>query len=245
MTRPWEQFLSLQDVAALQRSPKFDRDLQSFCRRPALLMIDFFRAAFGDRPVPMLEAIEEWPSSCGLAGWETLPRTQMLLERFRQLGLPIVHTTGIVEGEIKGQHSNEKPPSGTPVGEKWLPPEIRYEIIPEVTPLPGETVIRKISSSAFWGTPLVGHLVSKNIDTLIVCGESTSGCVRSTVVDAKQFCFEVVVVEDCVFDRHETTHALNLFDMHRKFGDVVPHSEVMDFLSTFDANRSDSELSLK
>lgn len=245
MTRPWEKFLTPQDVATLQRSPKPDRDPKSFCHRPALLMIDFFRAAFGDRPVPILEAMEEWPGSCGLAGWETLPRTQALLDRFRQLGLPVIHTTGIVEGAIKGQHANEMPASGAEVGQKWLPPDVRYEIIPEVAPLPGETVIRKISSSAIWGTPLVGHLISHNIDTLIVCGESTSGCVRSTVVDAKQFCFEVIVVEDCVFDRHEAAHAINLFDMHRKFGDVLPHADVMDFFSTFHANQPDPELAAK
>jgi maleamate amidohydrolase len=99
-----------------------------------------------------------------------------------------------------------------------------------VAPLPGETVIRKISSSAFWGTPLIGHLVSLGVDSLIVCGESTSGCVRATVNDAKQNCFNVVIVEDCVFDRHEATHAMNLFDMHRKIGDVLPASEVTAFL---------------
>ena len=115
------------------------------------------------------------------------------------------------------------------------PPALRdrrdpYEIIPEVGPLPGETVIRKASPSAFWGTPLAGHLTFNEVDTVIMCGESTSGCVRASVVDSTTNRFRTIVVEECVFDRHEAAHAMNLFDMHQKYADVLPLAEVTRWL---------------
>src|SRR4029453_6208206 len=101
-----------------------------------------------------------------------------------------------------------------------------YEIIDEVAPLPGETVLRKASPSVFWGTPLIGHLNFLHVDTIITCGESTSGCVRASVVDGCSARFRMVVVEECVFDRHQAAHAINLFDMHQKYADVVPLAKV-------------------
>src|SRR5207247_1258293 len=80
-------------------------------------------------------------------------------------------------------------------------------------PGPGETVLKKSSPSAFWGTPLVGHLNFLGIDTIIACGESTSGCVRASVVDGATNRMRMIVAEECVFDRHEACHAINLFDM--------------------------------
>ena len=74
-------------------------------------------------------------------------------------------------------------------------------------PLPGEAVLRKLSPSAFWGTPLVGHLNQLGVDTVIACGESTSGCVRASVVDGCTARSRMVVVEEGVWDRHEAPHA--------------------------------------
>ena len=106
------------------------------------------------------------------------------------------------------------------------------EIIDEVAPIPGEIVLRKTAPSAFWGTPLAGHLTYLGIDTLIVAGESTSGCVRASVVEAVAHRYRVQVVEDCVFDRHETTHALNLFDMHQKYADVIALAQALDYIAS-------------
>jgi nicotinamidase-related amidase len=76
----------------------------------------------------------------------------------------------------------------------------------------------------------VHHLTNLGIDTLIVAGESTSGCVRASVVDGASYRLRVTVVEECVFDRHQATHALNLFDMHTKYADVLPLAAVEDHL---------------
>ena len=94
----------------------------------------------------------------------------------------------------------------------------------------GEIVLRKAAPSAFWGTPLIGLLNGASIDTVIVAGESTSGCVRATVVDAKSYRFKVLVPEECVFDRHESAHAMNLFDMDQKYADVIDLNETIDYL---------------
>ena len=233
--RVWDRFLTEQDKRALAKSPKIPRDLRSFCHRPALVLVDFFRGVYGDRPQDLIEAMNTWPNSCGRIAWEAIPPTQQLLSACRRTGMPIIHTTGMVNETIEGQHARPKPTEAAPLnGEpRWIAPEVRYEIIPEVGPIEGETVINKISSSAFWGTPLVGQLIKNQVDTLIVCGESTSGCVRATVVDADQYQFNVIVVEDCTFDRHEATHAMNLFDMHRKFAEVRSLAEVLNFLGQF------------
>ena len=229
--RIWEEFLTEQDQQAVERSPKVPLDLFASPRKPALLLVDFFRGVFGDRPQELLDAIEEWPDTCGMAAWESIPPTQRLLESCRRAGIPIIFSTGIVEGNIQGKYARSRPASneGTPRVGRWVPPEVRYEIVPEVGPLQGETVIRKIAASVFWGTPLVGQLIKNQIDTLIVCGESTSGCVRSTVIDASQFQFDVILVEDCTFDRHQAAHAINLFDMHRKFAEVLPLGDALNF----------------
>jgi len=92
-------------------------------------------------------------------------------------------------------------------------------------------VIEKTTASAFWGTPLIFQLQALGIDTLIVCGETTSGCVRATVVDGATHRFRMGVVEECVFDRTEASHFINLYDMHQKYADVVPLDMAKDYLS--------------
>src|SRR4029077_11309225 len=97
---------------------------------------------------------------------------------------------------------------------------------PESKPQPGDVVITKQRASAFFGTPLTAHLTQQEVRTLIVCGESTSGCVRSTVIDAYSYGFKPVVVEDCCFDRNLVSHKVNLFDMHHKYADVFGLEDV-------------------
>jgi nicotinamidase-related amidase len=113
----------------------------------------------------------------------------------------------------------------------------KYDIIDEVAPLPGELVIRKTSPSAFNQTMLLHYLRGLEADTLIVCGESTSGCVRATVVDAKAYRYHVLIPEECVFDRHEAPHAINLFDMDQKYAEVLPVDDVLTYMAGIGADR--------
>jgi nicotinamidase-related amidase len=109
----------------------------------------------------------------------------------------------------------------------------RYEIVGEVAPQAGEPVLRKAAPSAFWGTPLAGYLKSLDVDTIVIVGESTSGCVRATAIDGRSNRYKVLVVEECVFDRHEAAHAINLFDIDQKYGDVIGVDEVVSYLRRF------------
>jgi nicotinamidase-related amidase len=194
---------------------------------PALLLVDVYRGVFGDEPQPLMQAMEDWPASCGLAGWAALPRIKQLLLEARSAGIPVVHITGT--GEIP--HWRSRPGRGEALTEEAAERRRRhFDIVDEVAPIAGEVVIRKAAPSAFFGTPLASYLNQLRVDSVIVSGESTSGCVRATVVDASSYRFDVVVVEECVFDRHEAAHAINLFDMDQKYADVLGIEETIAYL---------------
>src|SRR5207302_5872896 len=101
---------------------------------------------------------------------------------------------------------------------------------PDYKPPAGDVVITKQRASVFFGTPLVAHLTQLGVQTLIVCGESTSGCVRASVVDAYSHGLHVALVEECCFDRSLLSHQVNLFDMHHKYADVLHAEEVIAHL---------------
>ena len=238
--RVWERFLTEQDRAHLAMRPPRRR---GFGERPALLLIDLYRWVFGDKPEPILEAIKKWPSHCGLDGWNAIPPIQKLLAKARDVGIPIVHTTGLDgAGVAPRSHRREAELQADRDPEAQERLRRRYDIIDEVKPLSGEAVIRKASPSGFWGTPLIGHLNSLHVDTIITCGESTSGCVRASVVDGCTYRFRMVVVEECVFDRHQTTHAMNLFDMNQKYADVLPLQEALDYLDAWHTRQRGGEI---
>src|SRR2546426_7744344 len=105
-----------------------------------------------------------------------------------------------------------------------------FEIKEEFKPELGDVVIFKERASGFFGTPLVAHLTQLGVDSLIVCGESTSGCVRASCVDAYSLGYHVSIVEETVFDRSPLSHKVNLFDMHHKYSDVMKLEEVKEQL---------------
>ena len=109
-----------------------------------------------------------------------------------------------------------------------------YEIWPELAPLPDEHVFEKTYPSAFFGTTLASQLVYHSIDTLVVTGTVTSGCVRGTCLDAFNFNYRVVVPEECVCDRGEVSHKVALFEIQMKYGDVVPIDEVLEYLGALE-----------
>jgi nicotinamidase-related amidase len=142
----------------------------------------------------------------------------------RRAGLPIFYCT------------QETRPNNRPKGavstrnQRPRPGPDAYAIYHEFTPQPSDVVIWKQRASAFQGSPLFSHLSILGIQSLIVCGESTSGCVRASVVDAYSSGFHVAVVEECTFDRAELTHKVNLFDLHHKYADVMHLDEVVAHL---------------
>ncbi len=201
------------------------------------------RAVFGDENLPLLDGIEKWPSYCGPSGWAAVPYIQRLMAKARAVDVPVIHITGLSEedagvpGWFEALHSSgeRQVPSDPAVRQRW---ERRLDIIDEVAPLPGEIFLRKTAPSAFFGTPLMAQLNYLGIDTLLVTGESVSGCVRATVVDAASYRFKVQVVEECVFDRHEACHAINLFDMNQKYADVIHIDQAIAYLDSLATTRS-------
>ena len=112
-----------------------------------------------------------------------------------------------------------------------------YEIKSDFEPQPGDVIVRKQRASIFYGTALLAYLIQLGVNTVIVCGESTSGCVRASVVDAYSHGFHVVVVEECCFDRYLLTHKINLFDLHHKYADVMHLEDVVSRLNQIEVHR--------
>lgn len=195
--------------------------------RAALLAIDLYELAYQGGPRPVAEVAREYPSSCGIHAWEAIAPTQKLFAAARAAGLPVFFTTTETRDAAK--------PGAVRATNRRMAQSERtedvYKIRPEFAPQPGETVIFKQRASGFFGTPLIAHLTQLNIDTIIVCGESTSGCVRATTVDGYSYGFHMVMAEDCCFDRSLISHKVNLFDLHHKYADVMKTEVIIGALA--------------
>jgi maleamate amidohydrolase len=183
----------------------------------ATLAVDLFRGVFPDGPTPLAEAVRANPRSCGEYAWQAMPAIRDLLALMRAHGSAVIYSTQATAGAEAAAATHR------PASERDLQD---IEIHPEFAPQPGELVVRKSRASVFFGTSLAEHLHDSGVQTLIVFGESTSGCVRATAVDAFSHGFHVVVVEDAVFDRSPLSHKLSLFDLHHKYADVMTLAEL-------------------
>ncbi|MCK1723079.1 isochorismatase family protein [Bradyrhizobium sp. 141] len=186
-----------------------------FGRRPALLVIDVQYRSVGDRPMPIRDAIKQYPTSCGEAGWHAIAHIAELVRLFREKERPVIfpHVARKV-GQDQGAFSAKIP------GIMRIPSE-GYDFVREVAPEPGELLLPKTQASAFFGTPLATYLIGAGVDSLVVTGCTTSGCVRASVVDACALNFKSIVPSDAVYDRSPTSHAVNLFDIASKYADVM------------------------
>jgi maleamate amidohydrolase len=193
---------------------------------PALLAIDLYELVYRGGPRPPAELVKTHPSSCGEYAYAAVEPTKRLFAAARAAGLPIFYSTGDVRAESR--------PSLVTATKRNKPPldPADFAIRPDFKPQPQDVVITKQRASAFFGTPLVAHLTQLGVQTLIICGESTSGCVRASAVDAYSHGYHVVLVEECCFDRSLLSHKVNLFDMHHKYCDVMHVSEVIAHLDS-------------
>jgi maleamate amidohydrolase len=194
--------------------------------RPAILAIDLYKNAYKGGNKPVIEANRENAGSCGENAWKALPPTQKLLAAARAAGVPVIYTTRHVD--TRGVNSTNR-------DSRNLKSDA-YDIIDEVKPEDNELVIYKERASAFFGTPLIAHLNRMGIRSLIALGESTSGCVRASVVDAYSHGFHTVVVEECTYDRSMLSHKVNLFDLHHKYADVMHVEDVLAHLEGMKKN---------
>jgi nicotinamidase-related amidase len=191
---------------------------------PALLAIDLYELSYQGGARPVAELHKTYPSACGEHAHAAIPPTQRLFASARAAGLPVFYTTQDTRPDSLPTRINatkRNRPSRNASD---------YVIKAEFKPQPGDVVITKQRASAFYGTPLMAHLTQLGVQTLIVCGESTSGCVRASAVDAYSNGFHVVLVEECCFDRSLLPHKVNLFDLHHKYTDVMHVDEVVAHL---------------
>ena len=185
--------------------------------RPALIVVDM-TLGFTD---------PESPLACDLEG--PVANIAKLLEAAREAGIPIVFTTiAFKESDrLTAAAFIDKVPAllTLEAGSRWA------EIDPRIAPRATEPVLNKLFASGFFGTPLGALLTAAGVDTLIVTGASTSGCVRATAVDALQYGFRPVVPREAVGDRNPDAHDASLYDIDAKYGDVVGVAEVLRLLN--------------
>jgi maleamate amidohydrolase len=152
-----------------------------------------------------------------------IARTVALLALARRRGWPVVHTRVVYadDGSDCGGFTRKVPALRGLTEHSPL-----SQIVPELQPAAGEMILRKHNASAFFGTELAGWLAARRVDTLLVAGCTTSGCVRATVIDSCSYNFRTIVVKDCVGDRAMGPHEANLFDMRQKYADVMGLEEI-------------------
>lgn len=205
---------------------------------PALIAIDLYEMVYQGGPKPVEEVSKQFRSSCGINAYNAIEPTKRIFAAARAAGLPIIYTTSDarpasrphkVSATMRRKTTNEAKEAAL------------YEIRPEFKPEPGDVIITKQRASGFFGTPLSAHLTELGVRSVIVVGESTSGCVRASVVDAYSHGFHVSVVEECVFDRSDISHKINLFDMHHKYADVMTADEVVAALARLQPGKAAAE----
>ena len=237
--RPWDDYITEQD-REVYRLGGFGHE-GGFGKRPAILVIDVQYRTCGEKPMPILEAIKQYSTACGEEAWEAVHQIRELLDIARPKGFPVIYARGERKDAFEGARYAEKIPSLTDASN--LAGSRGVEIIEEVAPQPGDIEISKRFPSIFFGTPLITFLVNLDVDTVIVTGCTTSGCVRGTVVDANSYGFKVILPEKCVWDRGMASHAVNLFDMDQKYADVLPLSDVIAALEQLPARKAAKEVS--
>jgi nicotinamidase-related amidase len=220
--RPWDDIVPAEDIRRYEAAG-FGRPT-GFGERAALLIIDVQYRTVGTVRRPYWEAIEEFKTSCGDAGWGAVDHIAPLLAKFRAAGLPVLYPYVAPKMGYDGGRLGQKVPAIMNIAERG------YDFVDEIKPVDGDILVPKKHPSAFFGTPLASYLIDLKVDTLVVTGCSTSGCVRGTVVDGFAYNFRVTVPQECVFDRSQTAHAVNLFDMAYKYADVRPVSEVLSLI---------------
>jgi nicotinamidase-related amidase len=199
---------------------------------PALLAIDLYDLAYEGGAKPVSELVGTYPSSCGINAYTAISPTQKLFAAARAAGLPVFYTT-------MDTRPTSRPGKVSATNRRKVRiDDAAYNIRAEFDPEPGDVVITKQRASAFYGTPLSAHMLQLGVRSVIVCGESTSGCVRASSVDAYSLGFHVSVIEECVFDRSELSHKVNLFDLHHKYADVLHIDQALAEIGALAQNKA-------
>ncbi|ATW27222.1 isochorismatase family protein [Candidatus Formimonas warabiya] len=188
-----------------------------FGKRPAIIVVDFSQG-FTNLESPLAANLDK-----------EVMATKKLIDAGRAKRVPVIFTTVGYEANLKDAGLwPKKIPS-----QKYLILGTKFvEIDPRLEPMPQDTTIIKKGASAFFGTNLCAILASQQADTVLITGTTTSGCVRATAVDAIQYGYYTIVVKECVGDRATGPHEASLFDMDRKYADVISLEEAINYLKS-------------
>lgn len=191
-----------------------DRKSQGLGRRPALLLVD------------MIVGFTDPTCALGCEADAVVAANRKLLAGFRAKHLPVAYTTVVYRDDNEARLFRDRLPAleALKPGSRWV------EIDPRLAPRPGEPVLEKQWASGFFKTGLDEFLRGESVDSLVVTGLTTSGCVRSTAVDGLQHDYRVVVPREAVGDRNEEAHRANLFDLDAKYADVLDLEQVLAML---------------
>ena len=212
----WHNLLSEDDKAVIDAAGYRTRGAATFSSRgamtaPALIIIDMQILFVGD-DVPIREAIATAPTMIGRRGWRAIDKMLPLIIQCRMAQIPIFFAKML--------------PHNRPKDDPLL------NFVDPLQPQINDTIIEKSSSSVFFETNLADLLRQKHIDSVILVGNSTSGCIRAAAVDAVQHGFSPIVPHDCVFDRIEASHKISLLDMWMKYATVTSS---IDLIAQLDA----------
>jgi nicotinamidase-related amidase len=224
----WDDVIPASDLAVYQVAG-YGRE-SGLGQTPALIVIDMTYAFIGDRSEPVLDSARRWPHSCGEEGWRAVPHIARVIAAARAARVPIAYTRGIFKADAsdagtwqgKLRRGFEQPADRTVDGD---------DFVRELAPQPGDIVVHKDKPSAFFGTPLLSKLIERRVDTVVVTGCTTSGCVRGTVCEAFSNNYKVAVVEEGVFDRAVVPHKVSLFDLQQKYADVISTEAACAYLA--------------
>ena len=224
MTRIWDELLSETDKLVIEKGG-YGKS-RGLGEKPLLLIIDPQYNYMGEN-VPIEEQLHKYPSGSGQRAWATLENVKQLKALADEMDIPTIYTRNVQKKSIqfdsfglKANRDNSNYVDGMP----------GTMIVDELLPAEKDIVIDKSYASAFFGTPLISYLVKLGVDSLIVVGGSTGGCVRATIVDAVTHNFNVAIVEDAVYDRIELSHKAALLDLWMKYCDVVPTENIKEYL---------------
>lgn len=226
MGRIWDEVLTERDRAVIGKGGW--GKTRGLGTAPCLMIIDAQYNYVGEDK-PILEQQDQWPTGCGAEAWAGVRKIRRLLDVARLRRIPVIYTRQVQRRTLAFDGFAKKADRRQDL---FLEGHRGTGIVEEIAPGEGDLVVDKSYGSAFYGTAMISYLNGLRIDSIIMTGGTTSGCVRAAAVDAISRNYQVAVVEDCVFDRLEISHKVSLLDLWMKYCDVISLQEALDYFAT-------------
>jgi|SRR5690625_149014 len=226
MKRIWEDALTEEDRIVIEKGGYGKK--RGLGEKPLLVIVDTqYNYVGADEPID--KQLDKWPSGGGEKAWKAIKRIQELKKEAKVAGIPVMYTRNVQKKTVNFDSFAMKTDRDNT---KYIDGQPETRIVEEIKPEETDLVLDKSYASAFYGTPLISYLIKMGIDSLIIVGGSSSGCVRATAVDAVTRNFNVAVIEDAVFDRIEISQKAALLDLWMKYCDVLSSAEILEYMHT-------------